>query len=64
MTSEWKNYRVVCGKGAFDTRKDCETGYDTVTLVEVFNRGPTALAKLEANAFIRSDCEDSAVDAT
>jgi len=54
MTSEWKNYRVVCGKGAFDTYKDRETGYDTVTLVEVFNRGPTALDKLKAEWIIPS----------
>jgi hypothetical protein len=54
MTSEWKDYRVVCAKGARSTLKDCETGYDTRTLAEVFNRRPTALAKLEAEWVIAS----------
>ena len=50
----WKSRQALLIFGSYDSRKGKETGYQTITLGEIFQRNPTALIKERAAAIIPS----------
>lgn len=50
----WKSRQALLIFGSYDTQKGKETGYQTITLGEIFHRNPTALIKERAAAIIPS----------
>ena len=50
----WKSHNALLLYGSYDTQKGKDTGYQTITLGEIFQRNPTALIKERAAAIIPS----------
>ena len=51
---DWRNHRVVTFNGSYDSHKNSEKDYETITLGEVFDMSPGCTEKAKAAAIIPS----------